>query len=458
VTTSYLDDFPAFAPRADAESPAWMAHIRRAALDRFATLGFPTPKNEDWHFTSVADIAEADFHVVDSPGGEVRAGDLTPFRFGARGWPTLVFVNGRFDAHLSDLGQLPAGVRVVTLSRAWREAPELLEKWLTRVATANEHAFTSLNTAYMRDGAVVHLPAGTVLSAPLHLLFVSDPYAARSASHPRNLIVADHHAAATIIESYVSLGDARYFNNPVTEVVVGDGAQLRHYRIQRESERAFHVGTTEVRQGRGSLYKSFSFATGADLARINIYTDLAGEGAEVWLDGLYMVTGDQHVDHQTRIRHLQPNCPSHEVYKGILDDASHGVFNGKVFVDPIAQKTDGKQTNNNLLLSDRAHVDTKPQLEIFADDVKCTHGATVGRIDELALFYMKSRGIDGPTARRLLTYAFAAEVIERIELDAVRAGLEALTLRRFTGAETDGSSVESTTGALVEAAGVGADR
>ena len=456
MTTSYVDDFAAFAPRADAESPAWVAPVRRAAFDRFATLGFPTPKNEDWHFTSVADIAEADLHVVESPGGEVRAADLTPFRFGERGWPTLVFVNGRFDAELSALGSLPTGVRVLTLSRAWRETPELLERWLTRVATPNEHAFTALNTAYMREGAVVHLAADAVLSAPLHLLFITDAYAAKTASHPRNLIVADHHASATIIESYVSLGDARYFNNPVTEVVVGDEAQLRHYRIQRESERAFHVGTTEVRQGRGSIYKSFSFATGAELARINIYTDLAGEGAEVWLDGLYMVSGEQHVDHQTRIRHLQPNCPSHEVYKGILDDAAHGVFNGKVFVDPIAQKTDGKQTNNNLLLSDRAHVDTKPQLEIFADDVKCTHGATVGRIDEMALFYMKSRGIDGPTARRLLTYAFAADVIERIELDAVRAGLEALTLRRFTGAEADESVMGSANESLVEAASAGA--
>ena len=239
-------------------------------------------------------------------------------------------------------------------------------------------------------------------------------------------------------------------------MIVGEGAQLRHYRVQRESERAFHVGTTQVRQARGSLYKSFSFATGARLARVNVYTRLEGEGSEVWLDGLYMVDGDQHIDHQTRIEHLQPNCASHEVYKGVLDGVSHGVFNGQVYVDPIAQKTDGKQTNNNLLLSDRARVDTKPQLEIFADDVKCTHGATVGRIDELALFYMKSRGIGTELARELLTYAFAADVIERIELDPVRTGLESLTLRRFTRADV-GIPGEPATGEFpVFVAGAGA--
>jgi Fe-S cluster assembly protein SufD len=458
VTKAYIDDFADFASLAAAESPAWMGGVRREALDRFATLGFPTPKNEDWHFTSVAPIAEAEFHVVESPGGEVHLGDLTPFEFGQKGWPTLVFVNGRFAEGLSTFSTLPAGVRVMELPRAWRDEPALLERWLTRLADHGNSAFTALNAAFMRDGAVVHLAPNVALATPLHLLFVSDAYAAKTVSHPRTLIVAERHATATIVESYVSLGDACYFNNPVTEVVVGEGAQLRHYRIQRESERAFHVGTTQVEQARGSLYKSFSFATGARLSRINIYTDLNGEGSEVWLDGLYMVNGKQHVDHQTRIRHLQPNCPSHEVYKGILDDSSRGVFNGQVYVHPTAQKTDGKQTNNNLLLSTDAHVDTKPQLEIFADDVKCTHGATIGRIDELALFYMRSRGIDPGMARELLTYAFAAEVIERIELDAVRIGLEALTLGRFTrvGGEVPPDGSEGARGAPV-GAGAGAD-
>ena len=433
---AYLADFGKFETRVGAASPPWLRDVRRNALERFRTLGYPTTRNEDWHFTSAAPIAEQEFHVTESPGGEVKVGDLEPFQFGEKSWPTLVFVNGRFSEALSTFSTLPVGVRVMELARAWKEQPALLERYLTKVAGYDDAAFTALNTAFMLDGAVIHVAANAALEAPLHLLFVSDAYAAKTVAHPRTLIVAERNANATIIESYVSLGEARYFTNAVTEVVLDEGAQVRHYRIQRESERAFHVGTTDVRQARSSLYKSFSFATGGRLARINVYTKLQGEGSEVWLDGLYMVDGEQHVDHQTRIAHLQPNCASHEVYKGVLDGMSHGVFNGQVFVDPIAQKTDGKQTNNNLLLSEHARVDTKPQLEIFADDVKCTHGATVGRIDEMALFYMKSRGIGAQLARELLTYAFAADVIERIELDAVRTGLEALTLRRFTREET----------------------
>jgi Fe-S cluster assembly protein SufD len=436
VIDAYLTDFGGFEKRVGAASPSWLRDVRRNALERFRTLGYPTTRNEDWHFTSAAPIAEQEFHVTEAPGGEVKVGDLEPFQFGEKSWPTLVFVNGRFSEALSTFSTLPVGVRVMELARAWKEQPALLERHLTKVAGYEDAAFTALNTAFMLDGAVIHVAANAALETPVHLLFVSDAYAAKTVAHPRTLIVAERNANATIIESYVSLGDARYFTNAVTEVVVEEGAQVRHYRIQRESERAFHVGTTDVRQARSSLYKSFSFATGARLARINVYTKLEGEGSEVWLDGLYMVDGEQHVDHQTRIAHLQPNCASHEVYKGVLDGMSHGVFNGQVFVDPIAQKTDGKQTNNNLLLSEHARVDTKPQLEIFADDVKCTHGATVGRIDEMALFYMKSRGIGTQLARELLTYAFAADVIERIELDSVRTGLEALTLRRFTREET----------------------
>ena len=432
---NYLSEFPGFEARVAPTVPRWVSDIRRKALERFRTLGYPTTRNEDWHFTSAAPIAEQAFHVTEAPGGEVRVGDLEPFQFSEKAWPTLVFVNGRFSEDLSTFSTLPAGVRVTELARAWKEQSALLERYLTKIADYETAAFTALNTAFMLDGAVVHIAANAVLQTPLHLLFVSDAYAAKTVAHPRTLIVAERNSSATIVESYVSLGDARYFTNAVTEVALDDGAQLRHYRIQRESERAFHVGTTQVHQARSSLYKSFSFATGSRLARINVYTKLQGEGSEVWLDGLYMVDGEQHVDHQTRIEHLQPNCASHEVYKGVLDGVSHGVFNGQVLVDPIAQKTDGKQTNNNLLLSDHARVDTKPQLEIFADDVKCTHGATVGRIDEMALFYMKSRGIGAQMARELLTYAFAADVIERIELDAVRTGLESLTLRRFTREE-----------------------
>ena len=439
MTAPYVAQYEQFERDAGFAAPLWVRTARRCALERFEALGFPTMKNEDWHFTSVAPIAEAGYPARFAPGGEVRVEDLAPFTFGHLEWPTIVFVNGRFAPALSSLDELApgGGVKVLELTRAWREENDLLLRHLTKLAQYELNTFTALNTAFMYDGAVVHIAKEAVVRQPIHVLFVSDPAAAKGMSVPRTLIVAERNSSATVIESYVSIGSASYFTNAVTEVVVENGATLNHYKIQRESPRAFHVGTIETRQGRDSHYVSFSFATGGSLSRTNIYTTLDGEGCGSTLNGLYMLDGTQHADHQTRIEHAQPNCFSREVYKGILDDASHGVFNGKVYVQPIAQKTDGKQSNNNLLLSDRARVDTKPQLEIFADDVKCTHGATVGRIDENALFYMKSRGIDNLTARKLLTYAFAADVLETIELDAVREGLEAVTLARYAGVRVE---------------------
>ena len=428
---AFLEDFHTLTNGAEGEESHWLQGVRRTAIDRFSALGFPTTKNEDWHFTSVAPIAEADFRAFQA-GGDVSREDLAPFRFGAVDWTELVFVNGRFSPELSALDRLPEGIRVADLDSAWEKESELLERYLTRVAGFEEHAFTALNTAFLRHGAVVHVAKEMVVDRPIHLLFVSDPNAAKGASHPRNLVVVERNAKATVIETYAAIGNATYFTNAVTEVVVAEGATLNHYKVQRESMRAYHVDTTEVRQGRDSHFINFSFAIGGALSRTNIYTHLEGEGCGSTLNGLYMVDGDQHVDHQTLIEHLEPNCFSREVYKGILDGASHGVFNGRVYVHPEAQKTDGKQSNNNLLLSQHARIDTKPQLEIFADDVKCTHGATIGRIDDTALFYMKSRGVNATVARQLLTYAFAAEVLEQLEVEEVRLGLEELTLRRFT--------------------------
>ncbi|MEO5902827.1 MAG: Fe-S cluster assembly protein SufD, partial [Gemmatimonadaceae bacterium] len=309
---------------------------------------------------------------------------------------------------------------------------EVIRRHFAKLATPESGSFTALNTAHAADGAVICLAADSVADKPIHLVFVSDPGAEGAATYTHNLFFAERHSQATIIESHVTLGADVYLTNAVTEVFVADGAHLSHYKLQRESQNAFHVGTLQVHQARDSRYESFSFATGAALSRTNVYTTLAGDAAEAVMNGLYMVDGNQHVDHQTRIEHVAPNCPSHELYKGILDGRSHGVFNGKVYVHPEAQKTDGKQSNNNLLLSAEARIDTKPQLEIYADDVKCTHGATVGRLDETALFYMRSRGISTSQARRLLTYAFAADVLEKIELEPLREALEAQVLERFT--------------------------
>ena len=434
--SGFTAEYQAFTRQVARGTPSWLDTIRQCAFQRFQALGFPTRKNEDWHFTSVSSIAEAAYPTRVAPGGDVKLQDLSPFTFGATDWPTIVFVNGVFAPALSSLDALPDGVKVYDLKSAVRSNDPVVEKYLSKYAEYELSAFTALNTAFLSDGAVVRIAKEFEVERPVHVLFVSDALAAKTQSNPRTLIVAERHSKATVIESYVALGEASYFTNAVTEVLLEDGANLSHLKIQRESPRAFHVGTIEAEQQRDSHYQSFSFATGAELSRTNIYTTLDGEGAGATLNGLYMLDGEQHCDHQTKIEHAQPNCFSRELYKGVLDDASHGVFNGKVFVDPIAQKTDGKQTNNVLLLSERAQVDTKPQLEIFADDVKCTHGATVGRIDETALFYMKSRGINNELARRLLTYAFAAEVLETIEIEAVRERLERATLERFTGVPT----------------------
>jgi Fe-S cluster assembly protein SufD len=425
-----------------AEAAEWLRVIRQRGMSRFEALGFPTMKNEDWHFTSVAPIAERTFRAaavssqdVSSEGstaGIVAPADLGRFTFGEFKWPTLVFVNGEFAPDLSAYAGLGKGVRVGSLARALQSGTGRPERHIGKIAAFEQHSFTALNTAFIRDGAFIEIEADAVVEEPIHLVFVSEGYG-ESVSHPRNLIVAGRHSRASLIESYVSIRDSVYFTNAVTEISVGEGAHLDHYKIQRESESAFHVGTTQVRQARDSQFHSFSFAVGGALSRTNIYTSLDGDAATCTLNGLYLADGTQHIDNQTIIEHIAPNCPSHEVYKGVLDGRSHGVFNGKVYVHPEAQKTDGKQSNNNLLLSPTARVDTKPQLEIFADDVKCTHGATVGRLDEMAMFYLNSRGIGPDSARTLLTYAFAADVLETIELEPLRKALEGMVLVRFAG-------------------------
>jgi Fe-S cluster assembly protein SufD len=284
----------------------------------------------------------------------------------------------------------------------------------------------------IREGGFVHIAANTELSQPVHLLFVATEDAAASVTHPRNLIVVDRGARAAVVESYVTLAPgSTYWSNPVTEVAVGANAWLEHTRIERESEQAYHTGSTYVDQQRDSHYRSFSMAMGGALARHNLHSRLNAENVETLLYGLYFARGEQLVDNHTTIYHDYPNCRSWEVYKGVLEGRSRAVFNGKVLVQPEAQKTDAKQTNRNLLLSDAARVDTKPQLEIFADDVKCTHGATVGRLDDIALFYARSRGVPAAEALRLLTYAFAAEVIAEVTLAPVREELERLVRERL---------------------------
>ena len=443
----YRQDFAQQTP-----ASAWLQRLREQGMAHFEALGYPTTKNEDWHFTSVAPIAERTFRLAtlesaaNSKSGidrressrrrsdaanalGIKPADLERFGFGQTEWHRLVFINGVFDESLSSFETSDSGVHIGSLADAVAAWNPAVERHLGKIAKFDRHTFTALNTAFIADGAFIELASDAVVEQPIHLVFVSG---GDGASHPRNLIVAGRHSRAAVIESYVSVNDDAYFTNSVTEIALGEGAHVDHYKLQRESESAFHVGTVQIGEERDSRLHSFSFTVGGSLARTNIYTSLDGAGATCTLNGLYLTDGTQHIDNQTSIEHIAPNCPSHELYKGVLDGRSHGVFNGKVYVHPEAQKTDGKQSNNNLLLSPTARVDTKPQLEIFADDVKCTHGATVGRLDEQAMFYLNSRGIGRETARTLLTYAFAADVLETIELEPLKKELEKLVLARFT--------------------------
>jgi Fe-S cluster assembly protein SufD len=427
---AYRADFERLATSDLRTEPDWLTRFRAEGIESFETLGFPTMKDEDWHFTSVAPIADRVFHPAST--ASISRERMSKLGLPEIGGQSLVFVNGFFSAELSspESERAKAGVTVKNLAAALSDEPGVRSQ-IGSAAASTSSAFTALNAAFFRDGALIRIAADAV-AGPIHLIFI----AAGSngvVTHPRNIIVAGNHSQATIVESYVAADDSSYFTNAVTEVILGDGARVSHYKLQSEGTNAFHVGTIQARQPQGSYYESFSFATGAELSRTNVYTVLEGDAAECVLNGLYLADGTQHMDHQTYVEHIAPNCPSHELYKGILDGRSHGVFNGKVYVHPEAQKTDGKQSNNNLLLSDHARVDTKPQLEIFADDVKCTHGATVGRLDETALFYLRSRGLSYTVARKLLTYAFAADVLERLSLDPLRDALEARVLERFTG-------------------------
>jgi Fe-S cluster assembly protein SufD len=432
VSGAHLKEFQDFAGAATTESPEWLEPIRRAAMDRFARTGFPSAREEEWRFTPVTPIAQSSWRPAAGGGEEVTRRQLEPFIFGHAEWCSLVFVNGEYAPGLSFPGSLPRGVLATSLSEALRNGGNLLQRHFARYARIDENPFTALNTALFRDGGFVYVPAGVDLPLPVNLVFVTTGESVGAVTHPRNLILVERNARTSVVESYVTLAPGvRYWTNPVTEVWTGANSWVEHARIQRESETAYHVATTQAEVSRDSHYRSFSMAMGAALARHNLNVRLADQYSEALLYGLYITHGDQLVDNHTVLYHDHPNCHSWEVYKGILDGRSHAVFNGKVFVRREAQKTDAKQTNRNLVLSDFAKVDTKPQLEIFADDVKCTHGATVGQLDEVALFYAQSRGLPAAEARRVLTYAFAAEVIQEIALEPVRAELNRLLLERL---------------------------
>jgi Fe-S cluster assembly protein SufD len=408
--------------------------LREAAFARFAELGLPTTQDEEWKYTSLAPLAQVQF--TPAVEDKLHGPTLEQLDRLAGGPPgdgavRLVFVDGHHRPELSSHAASYGRAFIGSLAAALAERPELVERELARHADYQRDALVALNTAFIEDGAFIYLPAGEVLQAPIHLLFVSTSPGTATVSQPRNLIVAGAGSQATVVETYAGLFDNVYFTNAVTEVVLGEGARLDHTKLQEESARAFHIALLHVHHGRDSRFTSHSVALGAALARNEVRTLFASEGSECTLNGLYMATDKQHLDNRTLIDHQSPHCTSRELYKGVLDGHSRGVFSGRVLVRMDAQKTDASQTNRNLLLSEDALVNTKPQLEIFADDVKCAHGAAVGKLDEDALFYLRSRGLGREAARSLLTYAFASEMVNLIPLGPLRARVRELVTSRL---------------------------
>jgi len=424
---SYLRDFTGTDTGSDRPGPAWLGSLRQSAAARFAEIGFPTRRDEEWRFTNIAPIAETPFTLATKAQSELNSEGLRPFTYEGLAGTQIVFVNGHFAADLSS-GTFPGGVTIKTLAQAMAENSGVVEKHLGKSAQFDTQAFAALNTAALEDGALVHIAAGAIVTTPIHLLFVSNAEAGPTVSHPRTLIVVEENSQATLIESYAGPAGHVYFTNAVTEVILAENAVVDHYKVQRESEKAYHIATMQVSLARSANFSSHSIGLGGLLVRNDANAYLGGEGIECTLNGVYLGKDKQLIDNHTAIDHATPYCNSHEIYKGILDDYSRGVFNGKIFVREDAQKTDAKQTNQTLLLSPNAQIDTKPQLEIFADDVKCTHGATIGQLNDEALFYLRARGINKDDARALLTYAFASDIVSRIKVDPIRAQLDHVLL------------------------------
>jgi len=433
--TSWLAEHEHFLRELPADQPAAVQALRRQGIERFAALGFPTLQQEAWRLTNVAAIARGTFVFrEDGPAssGEIDPEEILPHTFAAAA--QLVFIDGRFAPALSHRAGLPDEVFAGSLVEALERWPGEVEPHLGLAAT-DVNPFVALNTAFLRDGAFVKVPRGVAAAGPIHLLFLSSegPDGETVVSFPRNLIVAGETSQVTVVETYAGTG--AYFTCAVTELVTGPGAVVDHCKVQRESREAFHIATFQILAERDSAPSSHSISIGGGLVRNDINAVLAGEGVDCILNGLYLAEGRQHVDTHMRVEHAAAHCASHELYKGVLDGKARAVFDGLIYVHKGAQKTDAKQSNRNLLLSRDAIANSNPQLEIFADDVKCTHGSTVGQLDDDAIFYLRSRGIGEEAARSLLTYAFASDVVERIKVEPVRRDLEELLFARLPQGE-----------------------
>ena len=415
-------------------APKLLQDLRQRGRESFATLGLPNRHQEEWRFTRLKGIEDEIFAPPDVVAASI---DISPWRVSDT--HLLVFVDGIYSPEVSNVSDLPDGVVVSNLVLATASKSETVSRHLGSLARVDRHPFAALNTALVTDGAYIHLPAGVELERPIQLVFVSGSEGRSTLNAPRILIVAESSSRATVVEQYLGDGGAS-LSCPVSEIVLAEDAALDHVVVQEEDPTARHFAVRQIHLATASRYSGQSVSLGGALARTDIDVVLDGEGATASLDGLYLIDGAQQADTHLTVRHAQPNCESHQLYKGILAGSSRAVFNGRIIVDQDAQKTNANQANRNLLLSDGATVHSNPQLEIFADDVRCTHGSTVGRLDEEAIFYLRSRGIARDEAIRLLTLAFAGEVLERIPVDELRERLEVVIALRLAAMAGNGES------------------
>lgn len=430
TTKTYIDAFETFESRLNGQSTSPIHQIRRNAIQVFEKNGFPTSRDEAWKSINLSPLTSAFAPAEKSSAPSDALGATLPGVTGI----TAVFVDGYFDASASSLTELPDGLTVTSIADALASDAGTLSEHVSTVASIDQNAFTALNTAFLKDGAVVHAKRGTVAEQPIYIVYVSTG-ASETVAYPRSLFIAEDNTQVTVVEVFIGAGEAAYLTNHVAEIVVGDDAVFDHYKVGLEGDNARHVSNQQSRQGRASVLRSHSISLGGQFVRNDVSSALDGEGCESTINGLYVLNGTQHCDNYTLLDHRKPGCPSHELYKGILDGSARAIFRGKIHVHQIAQNTDAFQQNSNVLLSDDARIDTKPQLEIYADEVKCSHGATIGQIDDDALFYLQTRGISRQTAHRMLLEAFANDVLSRIKIDDLRSALTDRVLDKISAQE-----------------------
>lgn len=412
------------------KDPVWLLNLREKALESFGRLDFPSTRHEEYKYTDLRPVLEIPYTFNPAENPNVDSASLRPL-FLDEHWYRLVYINGVYSKEFSSLAGLPGGIIISNIKSIFERDVFDAQPYLGKILTGEKNIFQAMNLAFFQDGALIYIPDNLVLDKPVHVMYVTAPASGSRLIQPRNLVVLGKNAQAQWVESAVSVGSFPHLTNSATEIVLAENASLVHYKLQRENDEGFHLSSAEVRESESSRYTSFSLTLGARLSRSDLDVVLGARGSECALYGLYMTKGEQHTDHHTVIQHEKPYGISRQLYKGILDGKSSAVFSGKIFVQKDAQKTDAEQTNKALLLSEEATVDTKPQLEIFANDVKCTHGAAVGQLDPESVFYLKSRGLGVEAARRLLTYGFASELVQKIALEPLRHLLDAYFFMRF---------------------------